>query len=557
MNLNNAKNEYEFLLENGTNGLVYELNEDSKSYSVTGYKGTEKKVFIPEKFENLPITKIEASAFENCDFLTDLFIDKNIKSINKYAFFNCKLLEKVYYNGTIIDWCSIKFSNEYSNPMHYGIHFYMHDINNDYKEITDINLSNIEIIGNYQFCGFENIKKIEIDNSAIIIGEYAFYNCTSLESIKLSKNIKSINLMAFLNCTSLDKVFYDGSIDNWCNISFGCHNSNPFVYANYIYIKDESCEYKKLEEIIIPNTIKEIGNYQFIGFNNVKISIPSSVESISDCAFDNCKLNSIYVDSDNPNYKSINGSLYSKDEKRLIKCCEKGTTFTVSKSIKEINSYAFYDFSLLDKVYYEGTLTDWCNIKFGNEYSNPMYYANHFYMKDSDNKYQKITKICNFDNVKKIGNYQFCGFKITDLIITDSVESIGEGAFYNCEFLKEVEIGNNVISIGCYSFMNCTSLKKINLSDRLVNIGFKAFANCNLLESVIIPNVVKSIGFEAFSDCKSLKKVFIPKSVSDIGFDMFLNCKQLTIYFEDAIKKKEWNLEEMFDGIPLVFECKI
>ena len=66
--------------------------------------------------------------------------------------------------------------------MYYASHFYMLDDNNEYKEVTKIEIpSTITSIGKYQFSGFDNIAEIIIPSSVTSIGSYAFSNCTSLK----------------------------------------------------------------------------------------------------------------------------------------------------------------------------------------------------------------------------------------------------------------------------------------------------------------------------------------------------------------------------------------
>ncbi|MBR5131850.1 MAG: leucine-rich repeat protein, partial [Alistipes sp.] len=118
-----------------------------------------------------------------------------------------------------------------------------------------------------------------------------------------------------------------------------------------------------------------------------------------------------------------------------------------------------------------------------------------------------------------VGMLAFDGSKVT---------SIGYKAFYDCDSLTSVTIGNGVTSIGSSAFSGCTSLTSITIPDSVTSIGSSAFKNCDSLTSITIPNSVTSIGYEAFYDCDSLTSITIPNSVTSIGYEAFYDCDSLT-----------------------------
>ena len=73
----------------------------------------------------------------------------------------------------------------------------------------------------------------------------------------------------------------------------------------------------------------------------------------------------------------------------------------------------------------------WCNIDFEDYNSNPLYYAHHLYLN---------------------------GEEVKDLVIPNSVTSIGGAAFYSCSGLTSVTIGNSVKSIWASAFSGCLEL---------------------------------------------------------------------------------------------------
>ena len=130
------------------------------------------------------------------------------------------------------------------------------------------------------------------------------------------------------------------------------------------------------------------------------------------------------------------------------------------------------------------------------DYANPLRYASHLYVN---------------------------GEEIKDLVIPNSIKTIGDCAFYCWKGVKSVAIPNSVTSIGRCAFYKCYELASISISSSVTSIGNSAFEGCKELSSIIIPNGVESIGFCAFSGCTGLSSVTIPNSVTSIGKGAFVN----------------------------------
>ena len=132
------------------------------------------------------------------------------------------------------------------------------------------------------------------------------------------------------------------------------------------------------------------------------------------------------------------------------------------------------------------------------------------------------------NSVTSIGDDAFrnCS-RLTSVKIPDSVTSIGYAAFANCTGLTDVAIPDSVTSVGKYVFFNCTGLRRIKITNSITSIDAGTFEDCRNLTSVKIPNSVKSIGYAAFRGCTDLTTVEIPDSVKSIGEDAFKNCNKL------------------------------
>ncbi len=136
-----------------------------------------------------------------------------------------------------------------------------------------------------------------------------------------------------------------------------------------------------------------------------------------------------------------------------------------------------------------------------------------------------------------------------DVVIPDSVTSIGNWAFYGCSSLTSVTIPDSVTSIGSNAFYGCSSLTSITIPDSVTSIEFSAFSECGSLTSVTIGNSVTSIGDWAFKGCSSLTSITIPDSVTSIGSNAFYGCSSLTsITMPDSVTSIG---HYAFDGCPI------
>ena len=119
---------------------------------------------------------------------------------------------------------------------------------------------------------------------------------------------------------------------------------------------------------------------------------------------------------------------------------------------------------------------------------------------------------------------------ITTIFVPDSIEEIGDSAFYNCVDTQSITLGNKVTLIGEKAFMNCSNLSSINLNANLKTIKASAFENCSKLTSAVLGKELSELGDKSFANCESLSTVFVFNPTLVIPDAVFENCGNLTIY---------------------------
>lgn len=127
--------------------------------------------------------------------------------------------------------------------------------------------------------------------------------------------------------------------------------------------------------------------------------------------------------------------------------------------------------------------------------------------------------------VREIGDWAFRDCKkLTNVVIPDSILTIGSSAFERCVSLVNVSMGNSVKKIGDLAFSGCDQMTgPINLNS-IEKIGRAAFFLCSSIENIHVGASVLEIGDRAFYGCRRIKEITLPDSIKSIGEDalMFL-----------------------------------
>ncbi|MEG2396607.1 MAG: leucine-rich repeat protein [Oscillospiraceae bacterium] len=170
--------------------------------------------------------------------------------------------------------------------------------------------------------------------------------------------------------------------------------------------------------------VTKLGDFSIANAEYIEtLTIGKNINDISIWAISNCpKLKKINVDANNTKYMSIDGVLYTKDQKQLVSYPNmKSKTYTVLDGTEEIANDAFYKCINIEEVVLPNSI-----------------------IKISDRAFMKCAELKKLEipnNVKSIGadGISFCP-KLESLFIPKSVETIGNYAFFGCSSLTEMKL---------------------------------------------------------------------------------------------------------------------
>lgn len=290
-----------------------------------------------------------------------------------------------------------------------------------------------------------------------------------------------------------------------------------------------------ITQVVIPNSVVSIGENAFRGCGISYIIIPSSVTTIGAGAFQNCaQLINVYA----PIPPSVPPNFYTNYNTSSVYF----NTGTVSPNIKYNYTLDFYPGNGTTHITH-AAVTNIIGGFTGDFVAN-------------------INGISNSD-MTNIENNAFSGTKITNVIIGNFVQGIGDNAFNNCTRLTNVSIGSGIQTIGNGAFSNCQTLRNVKLPSKMYNKANSAYfssgntiqyayycvistsntdgiltaydvetqidvgADFNSKISITFDSSVDIIGANAFNGARYVDNIVIPPNVISIGSHAFANCANM------------------------------
>lgn len=398
------------------------------------------------------------------------------------------------------------------------------------KLITLILPNSVSLIENFAFDGCENLKSLTVPANCREIKMMSIYNCKRLEYAKLPSNLSKIDDTNFSQCPKLvdisvntDNIYFksDNGVlytkDGLTLLRYpiGKSDTSFSIPSGVESIGSYAFYYSNLESIIIPSSVTTIENTAFGNCKNMtKIDIPNSVTKIGMMAFDNCsKLSTVNL-SDN----------VSEIEMMTFSYCTSLQTFTFGKNVSEIDGTAFSGCASLKA----------------------------FEVDESNSMLSSLEGVLYTKDGKKLLKCPIALYS-TSYVVPDGVETIAEYAFQKCQNIEKFTLPESLSTIETSAFSNC-SMTSIALPSTVNSIGWMAFEECDNLETFIIPDAVTDIPMMMLSGCDNLSYAYLPSGIKHVDISAFSRCKKLSTIYSDIADITSVEFEQSYDGTISAFD---
>ena len=562
-----------------------------KAYSVSQGQSSSvvRKLRIPAKYNDLPVTTVEGGCFMGCsnlqvveipDSIVSIYVGSEGSNTSGSAFQSCNSLQEI-----VIYDASSEFDTKYDIYYSSANGALLHN-----NEFTGVELAyvprgikgtfeipeTVAVLPQYIFAG-TNVDTIMVpasvatiythafDSSKIdyivfatysegeevplVLAEEAFGNA-SITELTLPSRVTEINSSTFGSCDDLQAI----------NISGG---GGKYTSVNGMILSDNGttlyyCPIGRSGKITIPSGVTQIAEKAFFECDKItSVVISEGITEIGKEAFSGCSnLTSVTFNGD------ANSAPLAIREKAFYG--NKFTELVLPANLAELEKYAFGSSSkLLTKVTVNASLS---NLKYadgafattstttatgiGSTYITNLYIGPKVGVLNIAGVFGAAnlvgvevdaanTNYSSLDGV--VFNYEkteilfYPGGKRGDYVIPETVQVISANVFYDKDNLTRITIGYNVREIGDSAFAQCSSLEEIifeatpaGVESVPLTIGADAFYNCRVVKSFDLPDRITEIGSGAFRSCVALESIVIPEGVTILGNAIFDGCSKLT-----------------------------
>lgn len=444
---------------------------------ITGYWGSATDIVIPAEIYGDPVvaiddrafsysdltsvvipegvTYIEEYAFSGCESLVWVSLPSTMETIANAAFKNCTALNEVIYNGTEeqaaliaigtkndallnATWQYADGGEEPEEPENPNIPEavegdFVYSVVDGEAVIIDYTGAGGDVgipdtlggypvitIGEEAFCVNDDITSVVIPDSVVTIEANAFGWTDNLTSVTLGNSVVSIGERAFERSGITSITLPDTVTEIGADAFYMCYALASVHISSGVRVipKRAFGACTALKSIVIPDTVTEIAFGAFMDSGLTSIHIPAGVTMIGVRALRSYSMQAITVDADNPIYKDVDGVLFSKDGKTLVRFpTGRSGSYAVPDGVVVIGEAAFERARNLSAV----TLSD--SVTTLNECAFNMCNA---------------LPSMDLNNVVTIGEKAFyqCSESFTSVIMGKSMETIGDFAFSQTDLVN-------------------------------------------------------------------------------------------------------------------------
>ena len=418
----------------------------------------------------------------------------------------------------------------------------------------------------------KKIKKVIIKKGVTSVSYEAFALCKNLNSVTIPSTVKTIGIRSFYG-TKISKITVPSKTKTIGQGAFG------------------SC--KSLKTIVMPGDFK----LKLEEDTDDKLWYVTSDQSAVDTITFNTKLklanlsaNNLVVAKNDPSYQSIEGVIYTKDGKGIVRVPQKRTELKIKEGCTEFNMQSvlynstdsegdeFNNCSKLKKIVIPSSVKSINKIKYKTDQADACdmhvdtieiapkdFDANSLYALGSS-----LGKNITIESLMKLlpdqitykdhmyitkdhGLLKYDG-KDANVEIPEEITWIAPEAFYRNETLKNVKLPSKITTIEENTFYGCSELEAVVIPDQVTMIGKSAFDECTVLKSVTFGKSLKVIKDQAFASV-NIRNFTIPSGIQKIETGAFAGINQIgTVTFEGSTKYVAADAFMNSTGIKLVYK---
>lgn len=421
----------------------------------------------------------------------------------------------------------------------------------------------------------KKIKKVIIKKGVTSISYEAFALCKNLNSVTIPSTVKTIGIRSFYG-TKISKITVPSKTKTIGQGAFGsCKSLKTIVMPGDFKLKLEEDTDDKLWYVASDQSAVDTITF------NTKLKL-ANVSYLS--------ANNLVVAKNDPSYQSIEGVIYTKDGKGIVRVPQKRTELKIKEGCTEFNMQSvlynstdsegdeFNNCSKLKKIVIPSSVKSINKIKYKTDRADACdmhvdtieiapkdFDANSLYALGSS-----LGKNITIESLMKLlpdqitykdhmyitkdhGLLKYDG-KDANVEIPEEITWIAPEAFYRNETLKNVKLPSKITTIEENTFYGCSELEAVVIPDQVTMIGKSAFDECTVLKSVTFGKSLKVIKDHAFASV-NIRNFTIPSGIQKIETGAFAGINQIgTVTFEGSTKYVAADAFMNSTGIKLVYK---